>query len=322
VTSGPIPIIVIVLIATAPRSPTPRISITRASSALGHLLPASRGSARVRRNGPTMLSTRIRLVALDLDGTLVGEDLIVRPRVREAIAAAQAQGVAVTIVTGRMFRRNETLRALAVDRRSDRLLSGRGDLRRPERRGVARNARQCRGHAGHARMGARRGVHAQCYADDTLYVEQINRFSRRYTTLSRSSPSSSLHCAVPSPSAPRSRSSWSTIPTARNSTSPRCKRCSGKRAYITRSHVDFVEVLDPAVNKGEALSFVAARHGVTLEQTLAVGDAWNDVPLLDAAAVGVAMGSGPPELLSRADHVVADVAHDGVAEAIERYVLA
>ena len=45
------------------------------------------------------------------------------------------------------------------------------------------------------------------------------------------------------------------------------------------------------------------------------------MPLLDAAAVGVAMGSAPPELRAHADHVVGDVAHDGVAEAIERYVL-
>ena len=45
----------------------------------------------------------IRLVALDLDGTLVGEDLVLRPRVRDAVAQAQARGVAVTIVTGRMF---------------------------------------------------------------------------------------------------------------------------------------------------------------------------------------------------------------------------
>src|ERR1700681_3167385 len=64
-----------------------------------------------------MLSTtRVRLVALDLDGTLIGDDLVLRPRVRNAVAAAQSRGVAVTIVTGRMFAAARPFaRALAVD---------------------------------------------------------------------------------------------------------------------------------------------------------------------------------------------------------------
>ncbi len=81
-------------------------------------------------------------------------------------------------------------------------------------------------------------------------------------------------------------------------------------------------MLSPDGNKGEALAFVAAEYGVTLAETMAVGDAWNDVPLIAAAGIGVAMGSGPRELFAQADYVVGDVAHDGVAEAIDRFVLA
>ena len=64
-----------------------------------------------------------------------------------------------------------------------------------------------------------------------------------------------------------------------------------------------------------------ATSGVALEHVLAVGDAWNDVPLLAAAGFGVAMGSAPPELRLVADAVVGDYACDGVAQAIEKYVL-
>jgi hydroxymethylpyrimidine pyrophosphatase-like HAD family hydrolase len=84
---------------------------------------------------------------------------------------------------------------------------------------------------------------------------------------------------------------------------------------------EFVEVLDPAVDKGAALRFVAARLGVAMEDTFAIGDSWNDAPLLAAAGFAVAMGSAPPELRAIADACVADVAHDGVAEALETYVL-
>ena len=96
----------------------------------------------------------------------------------------------------------------------------------------------------------------------------------------------------------------------------------GERAYVTRSLPEFVEILSPKVDKGSALSMVASRLGVDLRDVVAIGDSWNDMPLLEAAGFGIAMGSAPDELQTLADAVVADVDHDGVAEAIDRYVLA
>ncbi len=279
-------------------------------------------SAAAASNAPPMISAPpIRLVALDLDGTLIGEDLVVRPRVRRAVEAARARGVAVTIVTGRMF---AAARPFATTLGIDGPIvcyqgaaifdvATSAALREtPVTQDVTREVLE---------WAHEHGVHAQCYADDRLYVDEINRFSRRYTELARVEP----HLV------PSLRDAFAQRPTikivlvddpdaaARHLAA--LKPLLGERAYLTRSHVDFVEVINPAVNKGEALAFITERLGVSLDATLAVGDAWNDVPLLDAAAVGVAMGSGPPELLARADHVVGDVAHDGVAEAIERYVL-
>ncbi len=79
--------------------------------------------------------------------------------------------------------------------------------------------------------------------------------------------------------------------------------------------------LSPLANKGLALGDVAARLGIPLERVLAIGDSYNDLPLLEAAGFGVAMGSAPPALVAAADALVGDWAHDGVKEAIERFVL-
>lgn len=263
----------------------------------------------------------IRFVALDLDGTLVGADLVLRPPVREAIAATMARGVRVTIVTGRMFAATKPFAvALGIDGAVVcyqgagifDVASGATIREIPVKPDVTREVLDW----AHAH-----GVHAQCYADDTLYVDEINRFSERYTALAQ----------VQAVVVPSLRVAFANRPTIKivlvDDPEPSQEHLRdltallGSRAYLTRSNPDFVEVIDPHVDKGEALGFIAARYGIPLDETMAVGDAWNDVPLLDAAAVGVAMGSGPPELLARADAVVGDVAHDGVAEALERYVL-
>ncbi len=266
-------------------------------------------------------SAPIRLVALDLDGTLVGEDLVLRPRVIDAVRRAREAGVHVTIVTGRMFQAARPFaQRLGIDgpmvtyQGAAIYDAGSGTLLRstPVQPGVTRDV---------LRWALDHGVHAQCYADDRLFVDQINRFSKRYTDLARVEP-----VVVPSlidafATKPSIKIVLVTDSDKADGILDAMRTLLGTRAYLTRSHVDFVEVVDPAVNKGEALAFVAEHYGVALDETLAVGDAWNDVPLIDAAGIGVAMGSGPPELLAHADHVVADVAHDGVAEAIERYVL-
>ena len=82
--------------------------------------------------------------------------------------------------------------------------------------------------------------------------------------------------------------------------------------------VDFTR---KGVNKGSSLRQLCTLLRVETSQTIAVGDSFNDVPMLRTCGLGIAMGSSPPEVRDVAAHIVGSVVEDGVVEAIERYVL-
>ena len=82
-----------------------------------------------------------------------------------------------------------------------------------------------------------------------------------------------------------------------------------------------MELNVPGVSKGPGLMALARRLGLTRNQVMAVGDSGNDRTMVELAGLGVAMGNATPEIQQVADVITADNNHDGVAEAIEKYVL-
>jgi 5-amino-6-(5-phospho-D-ribitylamino)uracil phosphatase len=84
---------------------------------------------------------------------------------------------------------------------------------------------------------------------------------------------------------------------------------------------DFINVLAPGVSKRSALEILMNHLGVKPEQVMAIGDGLNDIPLITAAGWGVAMGNAIPEVKASARYITEDVEHDGVARAIKTLVL-
>ena len=85
--------------------------------------------------------------------------------------------------------------------------------------------------------------------------------------------------------------------------------------------IDFINIVASDVDKGKALRSLMAFMGVAAGEVAAIGDGYNDIPLLDSAGLAIAMGNAPDEVKSKADHVTLDVAGQGVAEAVKRYIL-
>ena len=82
-----------------------------------------------------------------------------------------------------------------------------------------------------------------------------------------------------------------------------------------------LEITSKDADKGEALMSLAAGLGLRREEVMAMGDGNNDLGLMNAAGVSVAMGNSAPEVLEAADFQTSDNEHDGVAEAIRYHVL-
>lgn len=91
-------------------------------------------------------------------------------------------------------------------------------------------------------------------------------------------------------------------------------------SYYSSEH--YVEIVPKGMTKGGALRQMAACLQIPMENTIAAGDAANDLSMLEAAAIGVAMKNAAPEVKAAADYITKrDNNHDGIAELIERYLL-
>jgi Cof subfamily protein (haloacid dehalogenase superfamily) len=82
-----------------------------------------------------------------------------------------------------------------------------------------------------------------------------------------------------------------------------------------------IEVTPLGVTKAHGLELLSEHLGLSLAQTIVVGDGDNDLDAFSVAGLAVAMGNAVPEVMARAHAVVADNDHDGIAEAVERWIL-
>ena len=91
------------------------------------------------------------------------------------------------------------------------------------------------------------------------------------------------------------------------------------RLYIIRSTPYYCEVSNPEASKGSSLCFLRDYWGFKKEEVLAIGDQDNDIDMIEAAGVGVAMGNGTPNLKKAADFITKSLNEDGFSYAMEKY---
>ncbi len=90
---------------------------------------------------------------------------------------------------------------------------------------------------------------------------------------------------------------------------------------VSNSSLTNIEVNAVGVNKAAAIEKVCERIGITMDQVMTAGDSLNDIKMIELAGLGIAMGNAQEPVKKAADWVTASNDEDGVALAIEKWVL-
>jgi hypothetical protein len=264
----------------------------------------------------------IRLAAFDLDGTLVDTDLILSPRLRQTVTLAQQCGAILTIATGRdarlttRFARELGLNApvicaqggLIYDFLQDRVLH---DVRLPSE--ILPRAIDAASHYGwnlHFEMADRSYLPAVSNHPPILF--ELLRYSQwsRVDDLLRDIPESP-HKFLVTLNHPDDRP---------RIMSELCEVFDGQ-IRIVPSHPYLIEGVPRGVTKGSGLAWLADYYNIPQAEVMAVGDNDNDVPMIEWAGLGVAIGNASLVAKAAADWIAPPVEENGAAVAIEKFIL-
>jgi Cof subfamily protein (haloacid dehalogenase superfamily) len=263
----------------------------------------------------------IRMVAVDVDGTLLRSDKQLTRRTAEAIRRACEAGVKVVLASARPPR---SLRAIQEALRLD--------TPQVNYNGALVHDMVRRRHLSHRPLEvdlARRVIQAARRADRDCVVS-IEILDRWYTDrLDETLPTETSKSFAPDFVGPLD--AFLTVPVTKLMLLAPEARMGRIRAAVEKRFIGQVglavsdryllQVLHREATKAAALQGIADQFGIARDQVMAIGDAPNDVPMLRWAGFGVAVANAWSTALAAADAVVGSNDEDGVAQAIERYVL-
>jgi Cof subfamily protein (haloacid dehalogenase superfamily) len=267
--------------------------------------------------------TPVRLLALDLDDTLLRSDLSISFRTRNAIRKAVAQGVTVVLASSRAPAAMEHVSGLlGLTKKTGYLIANNGTIVQECRTGELIQDIKIPSAAALLifDMADAEGFAVQIYDDDIMYISRSNEFAeydQKITGLRqvvvenfRSMVASGCHKML--------------IPGDPMILSPLAHLLSSyaDEAAIYTSKPYLLEVLPPGADKGSALALVAEKLSIPREAVLAVGDSMNDEAMLRWAGYPVAMINADERIKEIAALVTEKTNdEDGVAEVIEKYIL-
>ncbi|MDR1252116.1 MAG: Cof-type HAD-IIB family hydrolase [Treponema sp.] len=268
----------------------------------------------------------IRLLALDLDDTLLRSDLSISYRTRNAIKRAEAAGVTVALASGRIPAAMERFAQLLGMHKQQQgyLICNNGTIIQESRSGAIVNEVRIEVQTALTAfdLADAEGFPVQIYDDDIMYVSRANEFTEYDQKLTglrqvvvenfRAMVGGGCHKML-IPGDPMLLAPLESI----------IRTYLGDNITLFTSKPYFLEILPARTDKGTALALVAKMLNIRQEEVMAIGDSMNDEAMIRWAGVGVAMANGDERIKTIADLVTEKTNDDdGVVEIIEKCILA
>ena len=266
-----------------------------------------------------------KLIALDIDGTLINSSHQLTDGVKRAIKKAKEKGVKVVLCTGRPLNGVEKfLDELNLKEEGDYAATFNGALVQDTftENPISHLTLKYEDLVDLYNLSLEVGSRSHFYDTKTLYT--FNRDISDYTVLESQLTGAHLNFATLD-EIPKDISMSKFMMIDHPEILDECIKKIPKKYYekytIVRSTPSFLEFLNPQANKGSGISLLANELGITKDEIICVGDAGNDKHMIEYAGLGVAMGNATEEIKELADYITLSNNEDGVAHVINKFIL-
>jgi Cof subfamily protein (haloacid dehalogenase superfamily) len=264
-----------------------------------------------------------KMIVLDLDDTLLTDDLTISPRTKQALMDAQASGVKVVLASGRPTYGMKTIaEELSLKDHGSFILSYNGAKIINCRTGEELFSSTLPPETVHRLydISQQEGVWIHTYVGDVIVTEAANQ----YTTIEGEITGLEVvvvNSFIDSVTAPVIKVLMVEDPAKLNAVEKKLQQEFAGELSVMRSKPFFLEFLESGVTKGSSLNHLIGKLGIKREEVIAIGDSYNDLAMIEFAGLGVAMGNAPDDIKHKADYVTDTNMNDGVAKVVEKFVL-
>ena len=266
-----------------------------------------------------------RLIAVDLDGTLVRSDQSISLRTIDTLIRAQQAGVKVAVASGRpTFGTTYAADALRLEELGGYVMSYNGgeiyDWKTKERLYAQTLNGEIIPYL--SNCAKEHGMAVMTYAGKEVLSESPNNQYVQYSSMRNRMPirpTDDFIAAAQKAGVAKCIIVGDPAPLQDLEVKMR-KELEGK-AGVFRSEPFFLEIVPSGIDKAKGLEFLLNHIGAGREELLAFGDGYNDIPMLKFAGTGVAMGNAHEEIKKAADRIALSNNDDGLAIEIKRLIL-